>query len=189
MRKQLEEMTLEELWELFPIVLTVHKECWKDWFKEEECSLTGVLPMQNIVRISHIGSTVVSTIYAKPIVDILIEIMNDCSIKEIKKLIESMGYVCMSESSSRISLNKGYTIDGFEERVFHLHIRYAGDNDELFFRDYLIDNPSVAKEYEELKLNLWKKYEHNRDAYTDSKSDFIKEFTEKAKVLYSNRYI
>ncbi|MBY2478760.1 GrpB family protein [Clostridioides difficile] len=188
MKKQLEDMTLEELWELFPIVLTAHKDCWKDWFKEEEFRLNDVLPMQNIVRISHIGSTSVSTIYAKPIVDILIEIIKDCSMKQIKELIESTGYICMSESSSRVSLNKGYTIDGFEERVFHLHIRYVGDNDELFFRDYLVDNPSVAKEYEELKLNLWKKYEHNRDAYTDSKSDFIKEITERAKVLYSNRY-
>ncbi|OJT84818.1 hypothetical protein BM535_22985, partial [Clostridioides difficile] len=67
-------------------------------------------------------------------------------------------------------------------------IRYVGDNDELFFRDYLIDHSDVAKEYEKLKLDLWKKYEHNRDAYTDSKLDFVREFTEKAKVLYSNRY-
>ena len=29
-------MTLEELWELFPIFLTEHKECWDDWYHEEE---------------------------------------------------------------------------------------------------------------------------------------------------------
>ncbi|AWH76351.1 GrpB family protein [Clostridioides difficile] len=188
MKKKLEDMTLEELWNLFPIFLTNHKECWKNWFKEEQYRLTEILPMQKIVRISHIGSTSVSTIYAKPIVDILIEIIPDYNMKDIKDLIESNGYICMSKSSSRLSLNKGYTVDGFEERVFHLHIRYVGDNDELFFRDYLIDHPSVAKEYEKLKLDLWKKYEHNRDAYTDSKLDFVREFTEKAKVLYSNRY-
>ncbi len=59
-----------------------------------------------------------STIYAKPIVDILIEIIPDYNMKDIKDLIESNGYICMSKSSSRLSLNKGYTVDGFEERVF-----------------------------------------------------------------------
>ena len=43
-------------------------------------------------------------------------------------------------------------------------------------------NPAAAKEYEALKLSLWKKYEHNRDAYTDAKSEFVKECTEKAKL-------
>ena len=50
------------------------------------------------------------------------------------------------------------------------------------FRDYLKGNPAAAKEYEALKLSLWKKYEHNRDAYTDAKSEFVKECTEKAKL-------
>jgi len=67
-------------------------------------------------------------------------------------------------------------------------LRYAGDNDELYFRDYLIEFPDMAKEYEKLKISLWKKYEHNRDAYTNAKTEFVKKYTEKAKVLYGNRY-
>ena len=69
-----------------------------------------------------------------------------------------------------------------------MHLRYAGDNSELYFRDYLIEHSDVAKEYEDLKLNLWKKYEHNRDAYTNAKTEFVKKYTEKAKVFYGNRY-
>ncbi|MBO5774206.1 MAG: GrpB family protein, partial [Clostridia bacterium] len=53
---------------------------------------------------------------------------------------------------------------------------------------YLIEHSDVAKEYEDLKLNLWKKYEHNRDAYTNAKTEFVKKYTEKAKALYGNRY-
>ena len=94
----------------------------------------------------------------------------------------------MSQSENGMSFNKGYTESGFAKRVFHLHLRYAGDNNELYFRDYLIENSDVAKEYEDLKLNLWKKYEHNRDAYTNAKTEFVKKYTEKAKVLYGNRY-
>ena len=87
----------------------------------------------------------------------------------------------MSEGENRLSFNKGYTKDGFAEKVFHLHLRYQGDNDELYFRDYLREHPEVAKDYERLKLGLWEKYEYNRDAYTDAKSDFIRKYTQKAK--------
>ena len=65
---------------------------------------------------------------------------------------------------------------------------YEGDHDELYFRDYLQEHPAVAKNYEQLKLSLWKQYEHNRDAYTDSKTDFIKKYTKEAKKLYGRRY-
>ena len=34
MGKKLSEMSLEELWQLFPIVLTKHQSCWKDWYEE-----------------------------------------------------------------------------------------------------------------------------------------------------------
>ena len=94
----------------------------------------------------------------------------------------------MNKSENRISLNKGYTINGFAEKVYHLHISYEGDNAELYFRDYLIENVSIAKKYEKLKLELWKKYEYNRDAYTDAKTDFIVKYTEQAEALYKNRY-
>ena len=36
MSKKLTEMSLEELWQLFPIILTEHQECWKEWYLEEE---------------------------------------------------------------------------------------------------------------------------------------------------------
>ena len=58
----------------------------------------------------------------------------------------------------------------------------------MYFREYLIEYPELAKEYEELKLKLWKKYEHNRDAYTNAKTELVKKYTQKAKMLYVNRY-
>ncbi len=36
MGKKLSEMTLEELWELFPISLTAHKERWAQDYREME---------------------------------------------------------------------------------------------------------------------------------------------------------
>ncbi len=186
MGKKLSEMSLEELWVLFPIFLEEHKNCWKEWYCEEEKLLKRVLTKNE--RISHIGSTAISSIWAKPIVDILVEIPKGRNLLDYKAEIINCGYLCMSQSENGLSFNKGYTENGFDKRVFHLHLRYAGDNSELYFRDYLIEHLNVAKEYEVLKLNLWKKYEHNRDAYTNAKTEFVRTYTEKAKAFYGNRY-
>lgn len=36
MNKELSDMTLEELWELFPIFLTEYNHCWNKWYAEEK---------------------------------------------------------------------------------------------------------------------------------------------------------
>lgn len=87
-----------------------------------------------------------------------------------------------------MSFNLGYTENGFAEKVFHLHLRLEGDHDELYFRDFLIEYPQVAKEYEQLKLSLWKQFEHDRDGYTEAKTAFVRSVTEKAKQRYNGRY-
>lgn len=181
MGKKLSEMSLEELWQLFPIILTEHKPYWSEWYAEEAAMLQEVLPGSQVVRISHIGSTAIEGIWAKPIIDILVEITGDSDFQFFKDCLITAGYLCMSENDRRLSFNKGYTEDGFAERVFHLHLRRSGDNDELYFRDYLITHADAAKEYEKLKLSLWKPYEHDRDGYTEAKSELVKKYTAKAK--------
>ncbi len=188
MSKKLSEMTLEELWMLFPIQLTEHNDDWKKQYTEMAEYLEKELSSRNIIRISHIGSTAINGIWAKPIVDILVEISLDENMQAAARQIEKCGFLRMSEEKRRISFNKGYTENGFAEKVYHLHMRYAGDNDELYFRDYLNKHPGVAKEYEQLKLSLWRQYEHNRDAYTEAKTNFVKKYTANARSQYGNRY-
>ena len=188
MGKDLSEMTLEELWELFPIFLVAHDGRWKDSFNEIEKTLTGLLNNQLVVRISHIGSTAIQEIWAKNIVDVMVEISQSADMRDMARILEQNGFIIMSSEAKRISLNKGYTENGFADKVYHIHLRYAGDNDELYFRDYLNEHPIVAKEYETLKLRLWKQYEHNRDAYTDAKTNFIFKWTAEARKEYGDRY-
>ena len=107
---------------------------------------------------------------------------------KVKKLLLDCGYTCMCNDGNRVDFCKGYTKFGFSERVFHLHLRFFGDNDEIYFRDYMNDNPPLAKKYEELKLSLWRKFEFDRDGYTEAKGEFIKEQTQSAKILYGKRY-
>ena len=188
MDRELEKMSLEELWQLFPIFLVEHNREWVHWYDEEVKSISSLVPEKYITRISHIGSTAIPNIQAKNIVDILLEVPSEKELEPVKNILVENNWLCMSQSTRRISLNKGYTEQGFAEKVFHLHIRVVGDNDELYFRDYLRENHNVAKEYEHLKLNLWKKFEHDRDGYTDAKCKFIKRYTKIAKEKFIGRY-
>ena len=181
MKKKLEEMSLEELWQLFPIFLVEHKSEWKDWYELEKTNLKKILGANVIKRIEHIGSTAIPNIWAKNIVDILLEVGRIADLAKVRDLLVKDDWLVMSESTSRISLNKGYTEQGFAEKVFHLHLRLMGDHDEIYFRDYLCQHPDIAQAYQELKLNLWKKFEHNRDAYTAAKTDFINHYVSEAK--------
>lgn len=166
-------MTLEELWELFPIVLTPHNPQWSVWAEEEMRLLSSLLVKYHPI-ISHIGSTAIPDIQAKPIVDILVEVSPGIEWLPIIEILERNGYICMSESGSRISFNKGYTPSGYADKVFLVHVHRTGDNDEILFRDYLIAHSESAKEYETLKLSLLPEYRNNRDGYTEAKTEFVK---------------
>lgn len=73
---------------------------------------------------------------------------------KISRILLKNGYLCMAKDSHRCSFNKGYTLHGFADKVFHIHLRYTDDIDEIYFRDYLISHPPIAKAYEQLKLKL-----------------------------------
>lgn len=188
MGKELSEMSLEELWELFPIFLVPHNDKWNIFYDEMESFLKIILSECPIERISHIGSTAIFGIWAKDIVDVLIEVSKDSDIRYAANVIEKNGVIRMATEANRISFNRGYTKDGFADKVFHVHLRYTGDNDELYFRDYLNEHTQIAKEYETMKLQLWRLFEHNRDAYTNAKTEFIRKWTYEAKRVYAGRY-
>lgn len=181
MGKELTDMTLEELWQLFPIILTEHDPKWKEWYEDEQQELQITLKNTGVERIHHIGSTAIVGIWAKPTVDILIEMSGTKGLESAHEALSGNGYLCMKRSEKRIDFNKGYTKHGFAERVFHIHLRLSGDNDELYFRDYLNRNQPIALEYESLKKSLWKQFEHDRDAYTNAKTEFVKRYTLEAK--------
>ncbi len=188
MGKALSEMTLDELWKLFPVFLTPHNEQWTEYYNEMKEFLCSILSDYRIWRISHVGSTAIKGIWAKNIIDILIEIDSTENMDDISCIVECNGFIRMSSDTDRVSFNRGYTENGFDEKVYHLHLRRAGDNDELYFRDYLNEHSQAAKEYEQLKLDLWRQYEYNRDGYTEAKSDFVKKWTLEAKKAYAGRY-
>lgn len=184
MEKQLNEMTHEELWQLFPIILTDHNPEWASRYKEEEMILHSVVGKEHIKRISHIGSTAVPGLIAKPTIDILMEVKQSTPDKYIIDSMINAGYIYSAQPRNpapHMMFMKGYTPEGFKGQAFHVHVRYPGDYDEIRFRDYLLSHPDAAKEYGELKVSLKEKYEHDRDGYTFAKTGFIRRIVELAR--------
>ncbi|MBQ8229906.1 MAG: GrpB family protein [Clostridia bacterium] len=185
--QKLSEMSLAELWELFPISLKEANAGWENQFNEEKAVLETLLKDFKVC-IHHVGSTAIGGIKAKDIVDILLQTETFTDMLKIADALSVNGYIVMSKTETRISLNKGYTENGFADKVFHLHLRLRGDNDELYFRDYLREYPLVAREYERLKVGLAEKYKNDRDGYTQAKTEFIQKYTVLAKQIYEKRY-
>ena len=189
--KEKEEKSLEELWQLYPIILQEHNSDYSVWYDDEKEALHRILCDYTICRINHIGSTSVSGLIAKPTIDILLELPKGYDISAVAQLLKQNDWILFQKNDVKetLDLGKGYTPTGFAERVYHLHVKPSGDWGELYFRDYLRQNSNVARQYETLKLSLKKQFEHNRDAYTDAKSEFVMEITQKARVQYVGRYL
>jgi Uncharacterized conserved protein len=92
MKKSLSEMTLEELYELFPVVLKEHNPKYKEWYEIEKQDILKNISADDIIRINHIGSSAVKGLLAKPTVDILLEVDGGCNISRLIDDIQSIGW-------------------------------------------------------------------------------------------------
>ncbi|AIZ57208.1 dephospho-CoA kinase/protein folding accessory domain-containing protein [Candidatus Methanoplasma termitum] len=170
---------------IYPIILSEYDPKWSQWYAEERTRLISLIGGENIIRITHIGSTSVPGMTAKPTVDILLEVAESVDIEDLIAALPVHEYICLRQQTiptvDRVIFLKGYANTGFSERVFHIHVRNPGDWDELYFRDYLAARPDIASEYAALKRRLLNAYEHDRDGYTTAKGEFVKEHTNRAR--------
>lgn len=201
MKKKISELSIEEFKKTFPLILKEYNKNYKDWYKSEEKNILKTVNAKDILRINHIGSTSVEGLISKPTIDILLEIDGCCNVTKLIDDLKVIGYgneiFTRNDDPMRILLGKGYSSDGYAEKVYHLHIRYLGDWDELYFRDFLIENPDMLTEYAQLKLNIVngiKKGVIERinngmpNGYSQAKLEFVKKYSIAAKQKYPNRY-
>jgi len=149
---------------------------WPKQF-EAEASLLRQALGDNCIEIHHIGSTAVPGLAAKPTIDI-IPVVKDLSKISDNKLVV-LGYTPMGEMGMpfRRFYNKG------NPRTHHLHIWEEGNPEiekHLLFRDYLIAHHDIAKQYENIKLQLATKFRNDRQNYTESKDELIKDILQKS---------
>lgn len=201
MKKKISELSIDEFKKTFPIVLKEYNENYKDWYESEKQNILNVVKAQDVARINHIGSTAVEGLIAKPTIDILLEIDGCCNVTKLIDDLKSIGYgneICIrNDDPMRLLLGKGYSSDGYADKVYHLHVRYLGNWDELYFRDFLIENPDVATEYGKLKLNIIKDIEKGiieripngkPNGYSQAKLAFVKKYSNAAKQQFQNKY-
>jgi len=189
--KQLSEMSHEELWTLFPIVIQGYNPEWAKRYLAEKALIERTIDSDKIFRVSHIGSTAVPGLDAKPTIDILLEIYRQTKDEEVIDKMKKANYIYTEQKENpapHMMFLKGYTTEGFKGQAFHVHVRYPGDWDEFYFRDYLVNHPHIAQEYGVLKLKLKETYEFNRDGYTEAKTDFIRNIMKRARLELVQKY-
>jgi len=165
---------------------------WPEMFREEAAHLRACLPADLIGRIEHFGSTAVPGLAAKPIVDVLVEVASLASARErIAPVLQLQGYDYFWRPTHGDDGPPWYAWfikrDASGARTHHIHMvdaTFTEHWDRLLFRDYLIERPDLAREYESLKRAAAARSPGDRVAYTRDKSEFIVRVTEEAKRRY-----
>jgi GrpB-like predicted nucleotidyltransferase (UPF0157 family) len=166
---------------------------WPEWFRREKEHLLACLPGGLIRRVEHFGSTAVPGLAAKPVVDVLVEVtdLEETRARAVP-VLEAQGYDYLWRPTRGDDGPPFYAWfikrdPKSRARTHHIHMvegHFAEHWDRLLFRDYLIEHPAVAREYERLKLELASANPNDRVAYTRGKTAFITEVTERAKRHY-----
>ncbi|MBW4457500.1 MAG: GrpB family protein [Nostoc indistinguendum CM1-VF10] len=154
---------------------------WPKDFEAESKQIALVMG-ENIISIHHIGSTAISGIYAKPVIDFLLEVKDIHKTDGQSAAMAAIGYEGMGEFglTGRRYFRKN-SLPGI--RTHNIHTYEVGSSEirrHLAFRDYMIAHPEAAQTYSLLKRELAKKYPQNIEGYMDGKDEFIKAMEKKA---------
>jgi GrpB-like predicted nucleotidyltransferase (UPF0157 family) len=146
---------------------------WPQKFESEKEKIQSVFS-EKALKIEHIGSTSISGLSSKPIIDIAVLIENHNDADSFTEPLANIGYIphpTYPKSTERYFYIKGDPIE------YHLSIAYADQGGfwdrQILFRDYLRNHPETRDEYGNLKIELLKKYPTGKDGYIEGKSDFI----------------
>lgn len=146
-------------------------ELYKKIFKEEKAYLESVFK-ENRFKIEHVGSTAVKNLLSKPVVDIAIGVDDLNSFKKYYSLLNKRYTITENREKEEILLVK----ENEKETFCLIHVLDIKSNrytNMIKFRDILINNLDILKKYENLKIDLAKKYKDDRKNYTKSKNEFI----------------
>src|ERR1044072_2229915 len=78
------------------VVVVPHDPLWRDAFEAEAGHVAASLG-ENVVAVPHIGTTAFPGIYAKPVVDMLVEVRDITELDGRSSAMKSLGYEVMGE--------------------------------------------------------------------------------------------
>ena len=142
-------------------------------FQEEHDFIASLIAEFIHGSIEHVGSTSVSGLCAKPVIDIMVGVHSLQHAKAAIPILTDNGY-CYHPY-------KGDVMHWFckpspEIRTHHLHLVPFESElwfERLAFRDYLRNNDATAKEYATLKHQLAQQSGRDREQYTQAKTAFV----------------
>ena len=166
------------------IVIADYDPNWVKLFEREAKAIAKVLDPKLITRIEHFGSTSIPNLPAKPIIDIIIEVKSLTLAKQ--KAIAPLELLSYAYWQNNPDPNRMFFVKGLppnSPRTHHLHLVEADSIlwERLLFRDYLRQHSDEAARYASLKYRLATMYTSNREAYTQSKTEYVLAITKKAK--------
>lgn len=129
-----------------------------------------------IADIQHVGSTAVTGLPAKPILDLAAGVVSLDVIPELIKRLTALGYIYRGDGGT----DGGHLFVWESEpdvRTIHLHVVSLDDvqwRDYVRFRDLLRQDGNLRNRYAELKRKLAVSFSGSRKSYTDAKHDFIR---------------
>ena len=157
----------------------------KEWEIEAQNTIARLKEILGdvIKDIQHVGSTSILTIKAKPIIDIALAVDDFDDILAYEKQLKDAGFYYRPNAQASIRdqllFACGNYYEGTGELQTHfIHVVKTNSMDwinYINFRDYLNNTPSVAKEYEDLKVSLAQQVpvDSGREKYLKGKHDFI----------------
>ncbi|WEG18769.1 GrpB family protein [Alkalihalophilus pseudofirmus] len=166
-------------------VVPYQKE-WPDAFYRERENIQQILGEQ-CIRVSHIGSTAIPEMAAKPVIDILVEVVDIQKVDHFNHLFSKLGYKACGENGI---LGRRFFMKGGNHRTHHIHTFQTGDPHilrHLAFRDYLRHHTEDASRYMKKKQELAQLYPFEMDQYIKGKDGLIKELEKKAIEWYKIR--
>ena len=169
------------------IVVVEYNPEWKQMFDEEASAIKQILGTE-LIEIHHIGSTSVTGLKAKPIIDIMTVVKDIAHVDRLNSEFEKIGYECMGEFGIP---GRRYFRKGGANRTHQVHIFGESSKKDierhLAVREYLRNHVDVAKKYAELKSRLALLFPDDIDGYSDGKDDFVKQMEQEALIWYRKK--
>ncbi|MDH4215192.1 MAG: GrpB family protein [Candidatus Thorarchaeota archaeon] len=158
-----------------------------EWPKMYQMEINRIFPVlkSEIIAMHHIGSTSIPGIWAKPVIDILLEVKTITNIDEYNESMINLGYEPRGEF--RILGRRYFSKKKPPDMRAHIHAYQSGNlsiERHLAFRNYMIAHPEAAQKYANLKRELAQKYPMDIDSYCEGKKDFVDGMESKAILWY-----
>jgi len=158
-------------------LLTAH-EVWAEQYALEKARIIEAIGAY-VLDIQHVGSTSISSVPAKPIIDILIGVEDFEGASVCIVPMEGIGYVYRGEYGIP---HRHYFVKG-DPRTHHVHMVEKDSENwriTVLFRDLLRSHPDVAREYAEAKVRLAEQYREDRASYQRAKDKVVEGILDKA---------